>query len=259
MTEKCKTGSRAYGVSAGVGIVAVVITGIFCTLIKPEWIGDAFQDFWTSIFAVGMLLSLWAQIGIETYFHLKHYYKATTLASDYLEIGILILFPVLMLGSAFVAIANTSNYGLHMGATLFYMGLAASLDFAFWRFSKQAGTEYAADYKKFQRCCGQLFWHVDGVVFAVLLAWVCFLIFKDLNPWKFVYHLELSPLSADLKKLRIHNLREPMMAGIIGFQMIVTVFLIAIHVVEWESEPCVGDRSNSAVTNGSSAATQASS
>lgn len=210
---------------------------------NPEKVIRLYIDYpWRMLFAIGILSSIWVQFTLEFYYADKDYKESTKLhyrkVTEYIQL--------FMLGSIIVALICIQYYYIHILATLFYLLLVSTCDTLVWLSSEAlAGEKSEQKHQKFKECCRQLLFHVDGVVFFVVLFWVLIISFSlSGERASFILSSELiEPSKGAVGNLVKHELREPLMAGMIGFHAILSVILLLVHLMEWESSTIAGSGS----------------
>jgi hypothetical protein len=198
---------------------------------------------WRGIFAAGILSSVWVQLAAAHYFDEKGY----TTSAQYPNSLIRTMNEVMkasMTACAICALGFMEFYNLHIVFSVIYMALVS-----FWDLSILRGSEPAlnkrVEHEKFKKCCSQLFWHVDGLVFGTVLLWVVLIyavIIRGHRTFSLVSEIntflaQFGPLTKDnIGQLAKHGLEEPLMGGVIGFHAIFSAALLMIHFRDWEKD-----------------------
>jgi hypothetical protein len=143
------------------------------------------------------------------------------------------------------ALLGMKFYNFHVYFSLGYMGLVSLWDLSILKGSAPLNDEKVLEHEKFKKCCKQLLWHVDGVVFIVVLVWLIVIklfIVDDHRTFSFVSEvtafLKAFPDKAteNISQLSRHNLEEPLMGGMIGFHTILSMALLVVHFSDWEAD-----------------------
>jgi hypothetical protein len=223
----------------------VIVAGVVAILSIPGIV--KLQDFveypWRIIFTVGILASLWAQLSAAFYFRLRNLSTSTDFKSPVLDTANEIV-KFVMVVCVLVALIGMVRFGFHILFSLGYLALVAVWDFTIVRWSKPVNGKQQ-EYDKYRKCCGELLWHVDGVVFLIVFIWLVVIqVFVASDSRLFSFVSEVSDFLirfpehaiTHLVELNKHRLEEPLMGGVIGFHSILSMALLVAHFRDWESE-----------------------
>lgn len=236
--------------SIGGGLILTVICALFLNFIfkDPANQGrDAYTYYtelhWRTVFAFGILSSMWAQLSVGLYFILGDYYKA--ISNNRFVAFLSYCFMPIMLVLAIATLYSVDNFDQHILFTIGFMSIAALWDALIVIFARPNANE-KRKFDLFRQHCKDLLFHVDGLPLFVILLWFLFLRNMDLREFSFLDDIAKS-FSGNLKDITIsldflknqipfdkqYTMKEPLMAGVIGFHMIVTVFALSIQIIMW--------------------------
>lgn len=230
----------------GVGLVFQFIVILFSWAIGVDIISEVLAaKIWTQVFAIGIGLSLLLQIAISFYFYYENYFEATKLPYGLGYIGRII--PILMTLCAAAAVINVVKHSdTHFYWTLGYLCLGVLWDGA----EAYLATPVKGRFAKailFKDRCRQLFCHIDGPTFLVVGIWLAIVILfwepRQGDQGKFLTVVQVAKIIGEGQQdflIKLHTfaqpLSEPLLAGVIGFQMVISVVLLLVHLYEWESQ-----------------------
>src|SRR6185369_18411 len=215
----------------------IVVAAVLLT--QPKFLSVLFSYPWHLIFALGIVASLYTQLAVHYYFKDIGKYHRLTVFSSWFEDIIEDIFPFVTALLVYIALFNINVFTMHITCTLIYLFFMAGMDALIWLRARGVEDLEETDRRKvqdFKENCRQLCLRVDGAVFAVILVWVLLLSLMDSidqNGWKFYFAREVK---AGVVQGTGHFLRDPLLAGVIGCHMFLSIILIVVHWCEWRRE-----------------------
>ncbi len=239
-------------------IVIILILGPAMYAINVEFFKQFIDYQWNMFFTFGILSSLSAQIAVTYYFVKAGLFKS--LKEDYTNLsqwtfGILILVSV-------ASLITMPKYVVHITFTIIYLLIIVLMDILIYRAAPCDPSDEAAI--KLKICCKQLL-YIDGVALVILLFWVAYLYVMCGSQTSFCFMYDMRQtidswitnatypikdprgMIIPYDKIKIHDLRKPIMGGIIGFHMFITMFLVILHLYEWILSPLKSENSNNQI------------
>ena len=236
------------------GLIGPCVVLAFCKIFDPEIFHRIGEYPWRLIFTLGILASLWLQMTVHAYFWKSGYYKASeSRVPEPIETFIL---PIVVSLLVLMAILKIDDYKVHVTSTLLYLLLIAAWDLWIWMRaeSNRDKPENEARTAELKEACRQLFLHIDGAVFVVILLWVALLSLLESESYRFCFTRDFT---ADCQVLttasvnfhnncrgflpeHVHEMRDPMLAGVVGCHMLLSLILLAAHLEGWTRGKLLG-------------------
>lgn len=224
------------------------------------------------IFAFGIICSLWAQSTITCYFDDRDFFQSTKL-SKAVEKSLRFEIPLILGFLVLLSLMSLDYFNTHICFNLLYLAIVAGFDLFYWKQASARNPENKKDAiasEEFRKCCRHLFWHVDLVLLAPILASFAFVSYFPAPLPSFIVDREKLALPSGVSAENIDRLvasinsqwsdqshafsdqmKHTFMSGVIGVLLLLTVMLIFFRLREWEMEkatassapdrPCVTD------------------
>lgn len=232
----------------GLGVLLLYVLSMFVLYEKwpsLDFLSAEDMTFWKVVFGIGIALSVLSQYVVTAYFHLGKSFKTVELSTglDYVSM----VCQGLM---AIPAIYAINKVGLktpfyHLGGVIAYLAIVVFLDWLIW---KKAVPKDNAGHA-FKTRCGQLFCRIDLPAMVIVVFWaIVVLAWLRISPESGQYVLlrDVEQLSREVLGVKIvsvvaigqraHAISEPLLAGVIGFHMLMTSLLLVVHLFEWERD-----------------------
>lgn len=232
--------------STAVIFLALGVTISIWWMLDTEIFGSHEVIFWKVVFILGITLSVWGQYATTAYFIINKMPDTVNFTAELKYLSHIVQFlMVLPAGFAIIAVIAKENPLAHLSAVIVYLMMVVVADWIVWK--KAVPIEEDAE-NEFKVRCKQLLFYIDLPAALFVLIWAI-IVWLYLANLRYASLPVLESISSEMLgrgiegigefmialKKQTHSLSEPLLAGVIGYQMMISSYLLVFHLKEWDN------------------------